>query len=145
MHTQHGPYIDALRATGDEWNPADFGCQLTRRAAGLPLWFALVLHGTDAFATAIRRGIDLARYAADAIRARSGALSLVLEPELSVVLFRRDGWGRVEWAAWAHRLLADGIAFVAPTTWRGDAVGRLVFMHPHTSTALIDEIVATLA
>ena len=143
VHTQHGPYIDIFRDGGDEWNPADYGYQLTRRASGLPLWFSLVLHGTDAMATAVRRGIELAAYAADAIRAAGPTLSLVVEPELSVVLFRRDGWGRHEWRVWARRLLDDGIAFVAPTTWRGEPVGRLVFMHPRTPTALVDEILAT--
>ena len=144
VHTQHGPYIDVLRVDGDEWNPADFGYQLTRRATGLPLWFALVLHGTDAMATAVRRGIELAAYTAEAIRRRGGPVSLVLEPELSVVLFRREGWDRAAWGAWARRLLADGIAFVAPTTWRGEPVGRLVFMHPLTQISLIDEILETL-
>jgi aromatic-L-amino-acid/L-tryptophan decarboxylase len=144
VHTQHGPYIDIFRDGGDEWNPADFGYQLTRRATGLPLWFTLVLHGTDAMATAVRRGIELAAYAADAIRATGPTVSLVAEPQLSVVLFRRDGWGRDEWRAWARRLLDDGIAFVAPTTWRGEAVGRLVFMHPRTPTTLVDEILATM-
>ena len=71
-------------------------------------------------------------------------MSLVLEPELSVVLFRRDGWDGPQWAAWARRLLDDGVAFVAPTTWRGEPVGRLVFMHPLTPTSLIDEIIASL-
>ena len=144
VHTQHGPYIDVLRVDGDEWNPADFGYQLTRRASGLPLWFSLVLHGTDAMAAAVRRGIELAVYTAEAIRADAGPMSLVIEPELSVVLFRRKGWDSAAWAAWARRLLADGIAFVAPTTWRGEPVGRLVFMHPLTPTSLIDEILATL-
>ena len=144
VHTQHGPYIDVLRVDGDEWNPSDFGYQLTRRASGLPLWFSLVLHGTAAMADAVRRGIELAAYTAEAIRRKRGPVSLVLEPELSVVLFRREGWDRAAWASWARRLLADGVAFVAPTTWRGEPVGRLVFMHPLTPTALIDEILATL-
>ncbi len=143
VHTQHGPYIDVLRQAGDEWNPADFGYQLTRRASGLALWFSLVLHGTSAYETAIRRGIELAQYAADALRQVDG-VSLVMEPELSVVLFRRAGWSSGDWSVWARRLLDDGVAFVAPTTWRGEAVGRLIFMHPSTPESLIDEIARTL-
>ena len=53
--------------------------------------------------------------------------------------------GRVNGRAWAARLLEAGVAFVAPTTWRGEAVGRLVFMHPLTPLSLIDEIVASLS
>jgi glutamate/tyrosine decarboxylase-like PLP-dependent enzyme len=149
VHTQHGPYIDLLRAdvVGDDavaWNPSDLGFQLTRRATGLPLWFSLVVHGVDAHADGVRRGIELAASAAERITVLAST-ELVLPPELSVVLFRRHGWGAAEWGEWARRLLAEGIAFVAPTTWRGEPVGRLVFLHPDTTVGIIDEIVATLA
>jgi hypothetical protein len=42
-------------------------------------------------------------------------------------------------------LLHDGVAFVAPTTVRGEVVGRLVFLHPGTPFSVIEEIAATLA
>jgi len=61
-----------------------------------------------------------------------------------VVLFRREGWGRVEWRDWSKRALESGVAFVAPSTWKGEPVGRLVFMHPRTSTAIVDELLALL-
>jgi aromatic-L-amino-acid decarboxylase len=144
VHTQHGPYIDILHGDEPLWNPSDYGYQLTRRATGLPLWFALAVHGTDAHVQAIRRGVELARLAARRLSEVDG-VSLVMEPQLGVLLFRRAGWGRAEWGAWAHRVLHDGIAFVAPSTWKGEPVGRLVFMHPRTPESVIDEIVATLA
>jgi len=144
VHTQHGPYIDSLH-TGDElWNPSDYGFQLTRRATGLPLWFQLVVHGTDALTEAVRVGVHLATLAAERLAATPN-VSLVLQPELGVVLFRRDGWGRLEWADWARRVLDDGVAFVAPSTWKGEPVGRLVFMHPRTPASVIEEIIGTLA
>ena len=68
-----------------------------------------------------------------------------MRPELGVVLFRRDGWGASEWRAWARRLLDEGIAFVAPSTYRGEPVGRLVFMHPRTPTSIIDELMVSLS
>ncbi len=144
VHTQHGPYIDILHGDEPLWNPSDFGYQLTRRATGLPLWFALAAHGTGAHAEAIRRGVELTRLAARRFEALPG-VSLVMEPQLGVLLFRRDGWGRAEWRAWATRVLGDGIAFVAPSTWKGEPVGRLVFVHPRTPESIIDELAATLA
>ena len=144
VHTQHGPYIDVLRTDDDAYNPCDLGYQLTRRASGLPIWFALALHGVDAHRREIRHGITMARRMADALEA-CATTSLVLQPQLGVVLFRRDGWGRDEWAAWARRLLDERIAFVAPSTYRGEPVGRLVFMHPSTPDSIVAEIVATLA
>lgn len=142
VHTQHGPYIDILR-TEDAWNPCDLGFQLTRRASGLPLWFALMVHGVDAHAVAVRRGLELARRAAELLDA-SPVADVVMPPELSVVLFRRAGWSAADWADWARRLLDAGVAFVAPTTFKGEAVGRLVFLHPETDDETIRQIVAHL-
>ncbi|HEY4610139.1 MAG TPA: pyridoxal-dependent decarboxylase [Ilumatobacteraceae bacterium] len=143
VHTQHGPYIDVLRTADDMFNPCDLGYQLTRRATGLPVWFALALHGIDAHRHAIRRGIELATAMADALDAHPLTES-ILRPELGVVLFRRDGWGRDEWTRWAKDLMSAGTAFVAPTTHKGEAVGRLVFMHPSTPSSVIDEMMVSL-
>lgn len=143
-HTQHGPYIDVLRTDDDAYNPSDLGYQLTRRASGLPLWFALAFHGLEAHRTAIRHGIALAARMAAALDAGPHT-ELIMQPELGVVLFRRHGWGHADWAAWAAGLLRDQIAFVAPSTYRGEPMGRCVFMHPRTPLTIVDELMASLA
>ena len=154
VHTQHGPYIDVLRldeadtdGLGDPgdaaYNPCDLGYQLTRRASGLPIWFALALHGLEAHREAIRHALRLATALADALD-ECPVAAPILRPELGVVLFRREGWGRPEWRAWAERTLREGVAFVAPTTYRGEAVGRVVFLHPRTPFSIVDELVTTL-
>ena len=144
VHTQHGPYIDVLRTGDDAYNPCDLGYQLTRRASGLPIWFALAVHGVDAHRSAIRRGIELADAMADALD-DDPSTELIMRPELGVVLFRRDGWGRDEWQRWATDLLRSGTAFVAPTTFKGEPVGRLVFMHPLTPNSIVDELMLSLS
>lgn len=141
-HRQSAAYLDAF---GDaNVNPSDLAFHLTRRTRGLPFWFALVVHGTDAFATAVRAGVELARQAAAMVTAIGAPVRLVMEPELSVVLFERDGWTRADWDAWAARALADGVAFVAPTRWHGRDVGRLAFLHPHTDLAAVADLLARL-
>ncbi len=142
-HTQHGPYIDVLHTDDDAYNPCDLGYQLTRRASGLPIWFALAVHGIEAHREAIRHGIVLAHRMAAALSA-CAVTEPVLQPELGVVLFRRAGWGREQWVAWAADTLRSGVAFVAPTTYRGEPVGRLVFMHPRTPLSIVDELMAGL-
>ena len=144
VHTQHGPYLDVLRTSDDAFNPCDLGYQLTRRASGLPIWFALALHGVEAHRTAIRRGIALAAAMADALDAEP-LTELIMRPELGVVLFRRAGWGSAEWKTWANNLLKRRTAFVAPSTYKGEPVGRLVFMHPRTPDSIIDELMAGLS
>jgi aromatic-L-amino-acid decarboxylase len=144
-HTQHGPYIDVLHATtaAETWNPSDYAFQLTRRASGLPFWFTLVVHGTEAMADAIRASIATTAYAVEQLRSVDG-VELMMEPELTVILFRKRGWDAARWQAWAHDLLEREVAFVAPTRWKGETVGRLVFLHPLTTESIVDEVLATL-
>jgi glutamate/tyrosine decarboxylase-like PLP-dependent enzyme len=144
VHTQRASYLDAIHDDDDGgWNPSDYAYHLTRRARGLPLWFGLAIHGTDGYRDAIENTLTMARYAADRIGATEG-LTLICEPELSVVLFRRDGWGRDDYESWSARLLEDQIAFVLPTVWQGEPVARLCFVHPETTKQLVDEVIATI-
>jgi aromatic-L-amino-acid decarboxylase len=145
VHTQRATYLDAIHDDSKGvWNPSDYAHHLTRRARGLPLWFGLAVHGTDAYRASIENTLAMARYAADRINGSQG-LTLVCEPELSVVLFRRDGWGWDDYESWSARLLADQIAFVLPTAWDGEPVARLCFVHPETTKQLVDELISTIA
>ena len=69
---------------------------------------------------------------------------LVRRPELSVVLFRRQGWDRDRYESWSARLLEDQIGFVVPTTWEGESVARLALLHPDTTVAMVAEILDTM-
>jgi glutamate/tyrosine decarboxylase-like PLP-dependent enzyme len=135
VHRQSAAYLDAFGS--EHTNPSDLAFHLTRRARGLPFWFTLVVHGTDTFTDAVRAGLDLARRTADLIRSMGPPVRLVMEPELSVVLFERDGWSRPDWDRWAAGALADGLAFVTPTRWQGRDVGRFVFLHPETDLDVV--------
>lgn len=130
-HRQEASYLDSLNASS-EWNPSDFAHHLSRRARGLPLWFSLATYGADAYRDAVEAVFDLTRRAAEEIRSRPN-LELVLEPDLSVVLFRRNGWSEDDYERWWRRLLDEQIAFVQPTLWRGEKVARLCFVNPRTS------------
>jgi aromatic-L-amino-acid decarboxylase len=144
VHTQDASYLDVIHTDApEEWNPTDYAYHLTRRARGLPLWFSLAVHGTDAYRDAIEAALSTARTAAELIR-RHPSLELIREPELSAVLFRRKGWGPADYNAWSRRLLAGQVAFVTPTSWEGETVARFAFLHPGTTTAMVEEILATL-
>jgi glutamate/tyrosine decarboxylase-like PLP-dependent enzyme len=142
-HTQKAEYLDTLTDTPD-WNPSDLGIQLTRRARGLPLWFSLATHGTDQYRAAIDHGIALAREIADEIERRPG-LSLVRDPQLSVVVFRREGWSAADYQAWSDRLLEDQIAFVVPSSHAGESVLRFAIISPLTTFEILAGILDTLA
>jgi aromatic-L-amino-acid decarboxylase len=141
-HSQHAAYLDPLKTAGT-WNPSDYAYHLTRRARGLPFWFSLAVHGTDAYTTAIERTLAIARDAARQIDA-APHVELVLEPELTVVLWRRPGWTPDDYATWSRRLLHDRIAFILPTTWHGETVARAVYLHPDCPPEVTEEILASM-
>ena len=131
-HTQHAAYLDVLHSTPD-WNPSDYAFHLTRRARGLPFWFSLATHGTDAYAAAIEATLTFTREVARMIDAHP-AVDLIEEPELSIVLFRRVGWAADDYAAWSERVLQSGLTFTVPTTWRGETCLRFCFVNPRTTS-----------
>jgi glutamate/tyrosine decarboxylase-like PLP-dependent enzyme len=143
VHAQDASYLDSMHADG-AWNPSDFAFQLTRRTRGLPFWFSLAVHGTDAYAAAIEQTLVVARHAAGRIR-DAAHVELVREPELGVVLFRRVGWTGADYRAWSDRVLAEQVALCVPTTWKGQTVARAVFLNPRCPAEFIDELLATMA
>jgi aromatic-L-amino-acid decarboxylase len=145
VHSQDASYLEVLhRDTPEEWNPSDYAYHLTRRARGMPLWFSLAVNGTNAYRDAVETVLATTQAAADLI-ASLPHLELVRRPELSVVLFRRIGWGKAEYEAWSDHLLEQQTGFVMHTTWEGEPVGRLALLHPDTGIDLIAEILASTA
>jgi glutamate/tyrosine decarboxylase-like PLP-dependent enzyme len=145
VHTQNASYLDVIHSADHTvFNPSDYAFHLTRRARGLPLWFSLALHGTDAYRDAIEAVLAVARNAASQVDQRP-YLRLIREPELSVVLFARRGWGRTDYETWSEKLLADQVGFVTPTTWEGRTAARLAFLHPDTTPAIVSEILDSMA
>jgi glutamate/tyrosine decarboxylase-like PLP-dependent enzyme len=137
--TQRAGYLDVLTAA-DDWSPSDYAPHLTRRARGLPTWFSLAVHGTDAYRDAVDATIAATEAAAELIRTLDH-LELVTEPELSVLVFRRTGWTPARYAAWSDQLLADQVGFVVPTAWRGETVLRICITNPRTT---LDDVRACL-
>ena len=144
VHTQDASYLDVIHTSDlTEFNPSDLAYHLTRRARGMALWFSLAVNGLDAYRDAVVAGNQMARYAAEQIKANPN-LELIHEPDLSVVLFRRQGWTAENYDKWSTNLLDQQVAFVTSTSWRGETVGRLVFLHPGTTSAMVDEVLAEL-
>ena len=141
--TQHAEYLDTINER-PEWNPSDYAYHLTRRARGLPFWFSLATHGTAAYEAAVEDTLTLTRGVAALIEDQSH-VELVVQPELSVVLFRRVGWQHADYQAWSDRALAEGLTLTVPTSWQGETVLRFCFVNPRTEVDDIAEILRSLA
>ncbi len=142
-HTQHAEYLDTLTETS-EWSPSDYAAHLTRRARGLPLWFSLATHGAAAYREAVTASIRLAHDIAREIDRRDG-FRLVREPQLSVVVFEREGWSKADYSEWSARLLDEQHAFVTPSSHAGRPNTRFAIINPLTTYEHLTAILDTMA
>lgn len=147
-HTQHAEYLDVLEQDENQvldaaWNPADLAHHLTRRARGLPFWFSLAMHGTDAYRDAMEATLTVTRQGAELIR-QAPHTELVLEPELSVLVFRRLGWSPIQYQEWSDRTLESGLAFVVPSSWNGETILRFCIVNPRTTVEGLAQIIDSL-
>lgn len=148
-HQQEGSYLEIFSDEGAQgFNPADYQIQLTRRVRGLPFWFSLAMHGTNRYARAVERGVELAEIAARLIE-ENPYLELVRQPGLSCVLFRRLGWSPEDYHQWTYKNHRAGFALIAPTKWRSNGISetvtRFCFINPDTTEQDISEILETMA
>ena len=140
-HTQHASYLETLH--DESWSPSDYAIHLTRRVRGLPFWFSLAAHGTDAYSAAVEEGIRLAKESAKRIAAHPN-LELVREPELSIVAFTRKGWTPAQYQQWSDALLEKQIGFIPPSKHAGESILRFAFVNPWTSMDDVQMILDTL-
>jgi len=82
----------------------------------------------------------LAHKIAEEITSRSG-LKLVREPELSVVVFEKEGWELQDYEKWSKKLLDEQIGFVVPSSHKGKPNTRFAIVNPNTS---FEDLVAIL-
>ena len=141
-HTQHGEYLETLTESGD-FNPSDYAYNLTRRPRGLPLWFSMATHGVAAYRRAVETNVSLANRIAGEIKTRPD-LELVREPELSVVVFTKRGWSLADYESWSAKLLAEGIAFVVPSSHLGLPNARFAIVNPETTFELLVQILDSM-
>ena len=141
VHSQHASYLDTLK--DDNWSPSDYAIHLTRRTRGLPFWFSLAAHGTDAYTVAMEQTLTVAQEAAELVRAHPN-LQLLLEPELSIVAFTRNGWTSADYQKWSDQLLADQVGFIPPSAHKGQPILRFAIVNPWTKISDISMILDSL-
>jgi len=141
VHSQHASYLDTLK--DDNWSPSDYAIHLTRRTRGLPFWFSLAAHGTDAYAEAMEQTLIVAQQAAQLVRDHPN-LELLCEPELSIVAFTRKGWVASDYQKWSDQLLEDQVGFIPPSSHHGQPILRFAIVNPWTKISDISMILERL-
>ena len=131
-HAWSGAYLgDDTCGTPEAIDPKDFALHLSRRPRGLPLWFSLASHGTDAYRHAVAASLNLTRRVAEEIDRRE-ELELLLPPALSVILCRRRGWSMADYQNLSRSLRDSGKAWFLPTEFEKMAAARFALINPET-------------
>ena len=144
-HTQNAGYLEVTHTEPSEWNPSDYAVHLSRRARGLPFWFSLATHGTDAYTEAIEHTLDgraaraRSRSAAAATSNSSPSRSCPSSPSARV------GWTSEDYYAWSERLMSAHVAFVTPSTHEGATIARICVVNPRTTIGDVSMVLDSMA
>ena len=141
VHSQQASYLDTLK--DGQWSPSDYAIHLTRRTRGLPFWFSLAAHGTDAYSEAMEKSLEVAQAAARLIQEHPH-LTLLRQPDLSIVAFTRNGWNASDYQKWSDQLLEDQIGFIPPSSHQGQPILRFAIVNPWTKVSDIQMILERL-
>lgn len=93
-----------------------------------------------AYREAVSATLALTQRIAAEIAARP-ELRLVRDPQLSVVVFEREGWDRADYDRWSDELLDTQRAFVVPSSHGGRPNTRFAILNPLTT---FDDLVGIL-
>jgi aromatic-L-amino-acid decarboxylase len=135
-------YLRDVHREVAEFNPCDYGVQLTRSFRALKVWMSFETFGLAAFRQAITRGFELAEVAERELRARGGWQ--ILSPAQMATICFRFGQSEALQAQLVDAMLRDGFAFLTSTSLKGVTCLRLCTINPRTTDEDIVETVNRL-
>lgn len=151
-HSVHADYLPPMQEDPDFVDFCELSPELSRDFRGLRLWLPLKLVGADGFAAALDEKLDLAAYAAGALRGMPEVL-LVAPPQLSLLAFRhvpaRLAGDLAAQDEHNERLLAAinarGRVFMTSTRLAGRFVLRICVLSFRTHRDRVDEGLADIS
>ena len=135
-------YLRDVHRVVEEFNPCDYGVQLTRSFRALKVWLSLETFGVAAFREAISRGFALAELAERELRGRAG-WEILSPAQMATVCFR-FGSDEEKQTALVEAMLRDSFALLTSTTLKGVTALRLCTINPRTTEQDIIETVKRL-
>jgi aromatic-L-amino-acid/L-tryptophan decarboxylase len=124
-------YLRDVHRSVEEFNPCDYGVQLTRSFRALKVWLSLQTFGVAAFRQAITRGFELAEVAERELRAREG-WEILSPAQMATVCFRFGESNELQ-TQLVDAMMRDGYALLTSTELRGVVSLRLCTVNPRTT------------
>ncbi len=116
--------------------------ECTKAGLGLKVFLALATEGEEGVERFVDRQVELARSAAEYMKARPG-LELAVMPQFNILCFRVAGPDELQLAI-RKRLIGGGTFFISTAEFRGKRWLRLSLMNPETSMDDIRSLVAEI-
>ena len=135
-------YLRDVHRSEQEFNPCDYGVQLSRSFRALKVWLSLQTFGVTAFREAITRGFELAEMAERELRARKG-WEILSPAQMATVCFRFGNSDDLQ-TRLVDAMMKDGYALLTSTELRGAVALRLCTINPRTTEQDIIETVERL-
>src|SRR2546423_1586416 len=132
-------YLRDVHRSLEEFNPCDYGVQLTRSFRALKVWLSIQTFGLAAFREAITRGFELAELAERELRARKG-WEILSPAQMATVCFRFGKSDELQ-TQLVGEMMKDGYALLTSTELRGAVSLRLCTINPRTTE---EDIVETI-
>lgn len=144
--SQQASYLFGAADPRDTWfDLAQRTLECTKRMLSWPLYSALKVMGTDAFAQYVEGRVDLAACFAEAIRTRPH-WELAVEPEMNIVCFRYLKPGVIDLDAFQERaratLVQEGSFHLVKTRLRGATWLRTTLINPLTTESDLEALLA---
>src|SRR5213076_3157491 len=124
-------YLRDVHRSVEEFNPCDYGVQLTRSFRALKVWLSIQTFGVAAFRQAITRGFELAEIAERELRARKG-WEILSPAQMATVCFRFGKSDELQ-TKLVDEIMNDGYALLTSTELRGAVALRLCTINPRTT------------
>src|SRR5213078_3192087 len=124
-------YLRDVHRRDEEFNPCDYGVQLTRSFRALKVWLSLQTFGVAAFREAITRGFELAELAERELRARKG-WEILSPAQMATVCFRFGQNDDVQ-SQLVDLAMKEEFALLTSTELRDVAALRLCTINPRTT------------
>ena len=132
-------YLRDVHRIDEEFNPCDYGVQLSRSFRALKVWLSLQTFGVAAFRDAMTRGFELAEIAERELRARKG-WEILSSAQMATVCFRFGKSDALQ-TKLVDLMMQDGYALLTSTELRGAVALRLCTINPRTTE---EDIIGTI-
>ncbi|MFT7048240.1 MAG: aromatic-L-amino-acid decarboxylase [Halioglobus sp.] len=142
-HEMRGDYMPELDHSRAHLDPFSLSVELSREHRGLKIWLPLMLHGIEAFETALDEKLDLTQYLMEEIQ-KIPEIQVLNKAELTTIAFSLRKGSDAQNMQLLDTINQGDKVFISGTTLRGKYALRASILGHRTHRIQIDELLLAL-